>query len=289
MSFHAAVQPKSIQSSYTYEISSQQTTETNKEQVIETAELNTIEEQAHRILDLAFECVDFVGNDYSETAKAGMKKNLDRIREKGFFIEGPGDFRDSTVSLQGVLEHAIKELAVAHNFTIKMVVHTPMPCTPLCTRQDDPNLKALLNPQLLSNENNAFTVEKRTKTMRDILALNNSRVYIIYSNGGFANRTDEQQKVYLHEKNENKTTLIDCELSGVMDTRYCGATYTVETPNGVVCMGVDAPQANDVNADKWAIFCAPFGMPAIQERLQRLSKHLIENGGVDIRQELAPK
>ncbi|MFA6915943.1 MAG: hypothetical protein WC222_06065 [Parachlamydiales bacterium] len=258
-----------------------------REEALKESKARENEYLKNRILHLAEETAKFNGNDFK--LREGILRSIEQIKTDNSFIEVGGDHREIIVSLQAILENVMKVLAILEKFTLLMSIHTPMPATPLCTKCDDPNLTKLLAKDLLSNMNNVLTVQTRTITIRQILTIPNSKVLIIYSQGGLGKRTPEQQQTFISELQDPPTTLFPHELNTEMNPDFCGATYFVVTSQGVACIGIDAPQANQVVAKKWGVYCGPLEDPQINTRFESIANEISMKGGPDLRTELQHK
>lgn len=237
----------------------------------------------YSILDKVKECV--ASTNYSDGAKAEILETIDILKEKFTYEKNGGDSRQRIVSLQQIFESVIAS-TLAPEETLRVFFHTPFPVTPLCTESQDPNLSQIVAESLRANNNNILTVQNRTESLRNILALKNAKVYVIYSKGGLQQRQEGQRVIYNNVKEKHKETLEDFELKGEVDQVFCGATYFVGSTEGEICIDIIATQADQPTAEKWGVYCGPIDHPRIQDRIKGIFEHVKKQGGPDLDKEL---
>src|SRR5690606_21668156 len=140
------------------------------------------------------------------------------------------DVRPCFVALQAIVEHVLASALQKEVVSLKGVIHTPMPATPLCTIGKIS--KELVNPSIENDPARIFTVKARTTIIRDYL-FKGGDLYIVYPKNGFKKRTEEQQKVYQQELASYPTHLFDVPLNCEdIPTDLIGATYLFQDRSG---------------------------------------------------------
>ncbi len=231
--------------------------------------------------------INFQGNQYSTETKTEMLKVLGELQMDNLYIREGGDLRAPIVGLQQIFEHAIKNLIVSDRLKFQGVIHTPLPATPLCTQVDQADLSNVMAPSLLSDPDKTLTVKNRALTVRELLTLPDTRLYVVYSKGGLEERDIDSQQVFKSEINKNPNTLIGIELSGKINPDRVGATYILITPNGGTCaFCIDAQQANQEIVEKWGIYCGSLDDETIKKRVNLTFDDIMQRGKPDVKEKI---
>jgi hypothetical protein len=188
------------------------------------------------------------------------------------------DIRPYFVALQGVIEHVLASELQKEVTTLKGVIHTPMPATPLCTTGDIS--KELVDPSIESDPSRLFTVKARTTIIRDYL-FKGGDLYVVYPKDGLKKRTEEQQKIYQHELANYPTHLFDVPLNCEnISTDLIGATYLFQDQSGkTFVFAIKMTQAKDPkDIGSFGLWFGHINHPSIQERIKAVSSYMEQNG-----------
>lgn len=205
--------------------------------------------------------------------KSELNHLIKSIQQNQVVIEkGNDDLRVKFVNAQGYIEHVLACMQVLGDIhELVGIIHTPMPATPLCTKQDHID-QTLLSDSIRSNKEKLWTVRSRAQVVRDYLH-KGGKLYVVYPKGGYEKRSAEQQLVYKEELNNFQSNLIDFVLNtDEMDPEMIGASYFFRnSQNQRFFFSIKAHQANDPqNSSEWAIWFGPVEHPQIAERIQTL-------------------
>lgn len=187
------------------------------------------------------------------------------------------DVRPYFVAIQGVVEHVLANELKQNVKSLKGVIHTPMPATPLCTKGEIS--KELVDPSIELDPNRLFTVKARTTIVRDYL-FKGGELYIVYPRAGLGKRTEEQQKIYEQELINHPRHLFDVPLNNEsIPTELIGATYLFQDQLGnQFVFAIKMTQAKDPqDIGNFGLWFGSIYHPAIQEHLQAISVYLEQN------------
>lgn len=188
------------------------------------------------------------------------------------------DVRPPFVTLQGVIEHVLATELQNEVRSLKGVIHTPMPATPLCTKGEIS--RELVDPSIENDPARLFTVKARTTILRDYL-FKGGDLYVVYPKEGLAQRTEEQRAKYLEELMNHPTHLFDTPLDcDQIPNDLIGATYLFEDRLGnKYVFAIKMTQAKDPqDMGNFGLWFGPIDHPAIQKRLEAVSTFLEQNG-----------
>lgn len=188
------------------------------------------------------------------------------------------EIRPLFVALQAVIEHALAAALQKEIRTLKGVIHTPMPATPLCTK--GAISKELVSPSIEIDPIRLFTVKARATIVRDYL-FKGGELYIAYPKQGWYQRTEEQQAIYGQELMNFPTHLFDVPLNCVsIPDDLIGATYLFQDQLGkLFVFAIKMTQAKDPKAmGNFGLWFGSIDTPVIQERLDAVSSYLEQNG-----------
>ena len=188
------------------------------------------------------------------------------------------DVRPVFVGLQGVVEHVLATELQTEIQSLKGVIHTPMPATPLCMNGDIS--KELVDPSIEMDPNRLFTVKARATILRDYL-FKGADLYVVYPKDGLLQRTEEQRAVYKQELMKFPTHLFDVPLDcEEIPNELIGATYFFQDQTGkTFVFAIQMTQAKDPQEmGHFGLWFGPLESPAIQKRAQAVSLYLKQNG-----------
>ena len=201
------------------------------------------------------------------------------IQEEVIEITGTDkDLRPYFVSLQGIIEHVLATQLQKEIKTLKGMIHTPMPATPLCMTGEIS--KELVDPSIENDPARLFTVKARSTIIRDYL-FKGGDLYIVYPKDGLNKRTKEQQTIYQQELLNFPSHLVDMPLDcETIPTDLIGATYLFQNQFGkTFVFAIKMTQAKDPEAiGSFGLWFGPIETPAIQDRLQAVFTYLEQNG-----------
>lgn len=184
--------------------------------------------------------------DEFETLKTGISKTWNTLVRKGVLeIEGTDkDVRPYFVALQAVVEHVLSCELQKEVKSLKGIIHTPMPATPLCFTGEVS--KDLVAPSIENDPQRLFTVKSRTTIVRDFL-YKGGYLYIVYPIDGMAKRTDIQQDIYKQELINYPNHLLDKPLnSSSIPDELVGATYLfMDQRENTFAFSIKMTQAKD--------------------------------------------
>lgn len=209
-----------------------------------------------------------------------ISKTWDTLIEDGVLeVSGTDkDVRPYFVALQGVVEHVLASELQKEVTTLKGVIHTPMPATPLCTTGDIS--RELVDPSIESDFSRLFTVKARTTIIRDYL-FKGGDLYVVYPKDGLKKRTEEQQKIYRQELANYPTHLFDVPLNCEnISTDLIGATYLFQDQSGkTFVFAIKMTQAKDPkDIGNFSLWFGPINHPSIQERIKAVSSYMEQSG-----------
>jgi hypothetical protein len=191
------------------------------------------------------------------------------------------DVRPYFVAIQGVVEHVLASQLQKNVKSLRGVIHTPMPATPLCSKGEIS--KELVDSSIEKDPLRLFTVKARTTIVRDYLFKGGS-LYVVYPQSGYDKRTEEQQKIYKQELINYPGHLFDLPLkTESIPNALIGATYLFQDELGNrFVFAIKMTQAKDPqDLGNFGLWFGPMHHPAIQERLKAVS-HFLEKNDVRI-------
>ncbi len=212
--------------------------------------------------------------------KGAISRLWETLVEEGVIEISGADknVRPLFVALQGVVEHVLATELHHDVQSIKGVIHTPMPATPLCTTGNIS--RELVDPSIEIDPRRLFTVKARATIVRDYL-FKGGTLYVVYPKDGLYLRTEEQQSIYQQELVHFPTTLFDVPLNcQSMPTDLIGATYFFHDPSDkIFVFAIKMTQAKDPKAaGNFGLWFGPIDAPSIQERVNAVSSYLEEQG-----------
>lgn len=184
-------------------------------------------------------------------------------------VEGTDkDVRPCFVALQALVEHVLSR-ELCHGVTsLKGMIHTPMPATPLCSNGEIS--EDLVDPSIEQDAKRLFTVKARTTIVRDFL-YQGGYLYIIYPKDGLAKRTEAQQSIYHQELMNYPEHLIDqpLNISSIPD-ELIGATYFFTDCGGnTYVFAINMTQAKDPRElGKFGLWFGSLENPAVYKRVE---------------------
>lgn len=174
------------------------------------------------------------------------------------------------VSLQGIFEQMLSTELNGQVSSLMGIIHTPMPCTPLCT--EGPVSDGLVDPSIKNDPRRLFTVEARTKILRDYLKKGGD-LYIVYPKDGLAKRSQEQQQIYQKELQTYPNNLFDCPLNcESLEADLIGAIYFfTDSQENEYVFAIQMTQANDPRDNgQYCLWLGRIDHPAISERVSKV-------------------
>ncbi len=209
------------------------------------------------LLSLVFICsgfaslLDDVNPKYAELTH--------ELQQNGYVAKFGDDakWRPLFVGLQGQIEHLLAQALENHKINDLLgIIHTPMPTTPLCNKPHLEITEGLVDKQIKTDPARLKTVLDRSLILRKFLTAN-GQLQVVYPKGGLERRSPEQQSIYLQELAKH-SNLIDIQVNKPFPDNLVGATYTFNTPEGIMIFSIRARQANapEDNAP-WEIWFAP--------------------------------
>lgn len=213
-----------------------------------------------------------------QTLKEGIAQRWQElVKNRVLEVSGKDkDVRPYFVALQGVVEHALAHsLAAKEISSLKGVILTPMPATPLCTAGEIS--KDLVSSEIESDPQRLFTVKARTTIVREYLHLGGV-LTIAYPQGGILKRTEEQRAIYQKELQNYQKNLIDSPLDcESIEPELIGALYLFDMPNGeAFVFAIKMTQAKDPQEEgHFGLWYGPLSDPLIKKRVQKVN-HFIE-------------
>lgn len=219
-------------------------------------------------------------SDEFSSIRTEISKTWDTLIENGVLeVSGTDkEVRPYFVALQGIVEHVLASELQKEVASLKGVIHTPMPATPLCTTGDIS--KELVDPSIEIDPARLFTVKARTTIIRDYL-FKGGNLYVIYPKDGLKKRTEEQQKIYQQELVNYPTHLFDVPLNCEnIPTDLIGATYLFQDQSGkTFVFAIKITQAKDpTDMGNFGLWFGPINHPSIQERIKAVSSYMKQNG-----------
>lgn len=200
------------------------------------------------------------------------------IREERLESTGPDkDIRPSFVALQAIIENVLASELDKEIKSLRGIIHTPMPATPLCTAGDIS--KELIDPSIEIDPLRLFTVKARATIVRDYL-FKGGNLYIAYPKDGLNKRNKEQQQIYLQELSNYPSQLFDVPLNcQKIPAHLIGATYLFQDQSGkTFVFAIKMTQANDPkDVGNFGLWFGPLDHPPIQERIKAVSDFIDQN------------
>ena len=197
------------------------------------------------------------------------------VKEGSIEVTAPdAAVRPLFVSLQSILESVLASQMDECLTSLVGVIHTPMPATPLCTRESAST--DLVSEEVFNDPLRIQTVNSRIKTLRQLLK-KNAQLYIAYPKDALAKRTLEQQAVYATELATYPHDLFDCPLNcASLDPEFIGALYLFKNRDEeVFAFSIQMTQANDPKElGHYGIWFGPVDHPTIQKRIATVSQFL---------------
>jgi len=221
---------------------------------------------------------------HSESIPSPLKSDISKawetlFQEGALEISGTDqDVRPVFVALQGVVEHVLAAELQNEVSTLKGVIHTPMPATPLCMNGEIS--KELVDPSIELDPSRLFTVKARATILRDYL-FKGGDLYVVYPTNGLLQRTEEQQAIYKKELLNFPSHLFDTPLnSESIPNNLVGATYIFKDRTGKsFVFAIQMTQAKDPQAmGNFGLWFGSLDTPMIQERVNAVSTYLEQNG-----------
>lgn len=178
------------------------------------------------------------------------------------------EYRDTHVGLQAVVEFALTQLLKKGEISeVDVVIHTPMPPTPLCTH--DKISDGLVHPEIEEDPKRLCTVLSRITILRELLA-QGANIYCAYPKEGMAGRNAEQQEIYRNTIAKNAAYLFDRPLD--CESIESGAFYIIKNKDGQkLAFAIKINQANSPLLDgQYGLWFGDVELPAIRERINGL-------------------
>jgi len=202
------------------------------------------------------------------------------VREGAYeVVSTDAEARPTFVSLQAIVEHVLATMLDDGVMTLRGVIHTPRPTTPLCTKGEIS--KELVDPSIAADPDRLFTVQARTSTLREFLK-RGGRLSVVYPEGGLERRTEEQQEIYREELANYPMSLIDYPLGcDSIPSELIGATYFFEDGEGnIFAFAIKMAQAKDPrNGGEFGLWFGPVDHPAVRKRLMTVINYFGKVGG----------
>lgn len=211
--------------------------------------------------------------------REGIQERLDILVEKNILkVSGPDkDVRPYFVGLQNACEHAIAHQLGKTVKSMDVIIHTPMPATPFCTKGEIS--PGLVVASIANDPARAYTVQARPITLRNCLYLG-AKFYIAYPKEGISGRTEPQQQIYKEELANYAGKLIDLPLNcESMENDLIGATYFfTDFQDKTYAFGIQIPQANDPKEEgDFGLWLGPISHPDISERTKTIIDFVQKN------------
>lgn len=211
-----------------------------------------------------------------KSIQAGLIERWNELVAKGVLEVTATDkeTRPYFVALQGIVEHVLSHELKTGIKSLKGVIHTPMPATPLCTKGEIS--KELVDPSIVNDPLRLFTVNARTTIIRDYL-FQGGDLYIVYPKEGLAKRTPAQQEIYKAELANYPTHLFDSPLEiDSLESDLIGAYYLFTTHEGKsFAFAIKMTQANDPqDMGSFGLWFGEMQNSPVQERILHVSNTL---------------
>jgi hypothetical protein len=234
-----------------------------------------------KVLDTITHSEDIPGLKAEEFGilKEDISKTWKTLIQKGVLeISGADkDVRPYFVALQGVIEHVLSCELQNDIKSLKGIIHTPMPATPLCSKGEVSS--DLVDPAIENDQKRLFTVKARTTIVRDFLH-QGGYLYIIYPKDGMAKRTDIQQSIYQQELH-NYPNLLDKPLncSSIPD-ELIGATYIFTDQQGhTYAFAIKMTQAKDPKENgNFGLWFGSLQNTQVSQRVNAVLNFIEQNG-----------
>jgi hypothetical protein len=194
-------------------------------------------------------------------------------------IEGTDrDVRPPFVALQAIVEHVLSCALKKEIRSLKGMIHTPMPATPLCSRGEVS--KNLVDPSIENDPKRLLTVQARTTLIRNFLKLGGV-LYISYPKDGMSKRTEEQQTIYKEELSNYPDNLFNRPLncSSIPD-ELVGATYLFRDQAGYTfAFSIQMTQAKDPKeTGHFGLWLGSVQNAAVSQRVNAVFSFALQNG-----------
>lgn len=185
--------------------------------------------------------------------------------------EGPdATLRPLYVGAQAVVERELIQGLQSKNLKDAIVIiHTPMPATPLCVRNHIVT-EDLVDSNILDDPMRLRTVEMRSYLIRQFLEAG-GRVYAVYPEGGKEQRSLAAQHIYGELCANYPQQLFDCPIQDLEDFPV-GALYLYQTSEDTCyAVALEAQQANVTEDARWSLWWGDIHSDPIQKRLEELA------------------
>ncbi len=178
------------------------------------------------------------------------------------------------VTLQAVTEHVLACELGKQVLSLKGIIHTPAPATPLCTKD---NLSSnLVDPSIENDQKRLLTVKARVTILREYLQ-KSGQLYVLYPKNGIHTRTEEQQKIYKNELQEHSKVLFDRPLDiETLPDEMSGATYFFQDKEGKTgIFAIKMTQANKLKPEgHFGLWYGDIHHPSISSRVHSLKEFI---------------
>jgi hypothetical protein len=201
-----------------------------------------------------------------ETHRAQIEEDWKQLIQHGFIaVENGSDevYRARYVALQAIVEHVLAKKLLG------VVIHTPNPATPLCTKGEISF--GLVNETVAASSELSKTISARAVTVREIL-FQGCHVDVVYPKNGRDGRTQEQLDIYVHLHDHPLT----CD--GIPEP-LVGAYYRFKNNAGDnYGFAIKITQANTATkSGNYGLWLAPMTAEAISTRIEEVSKFITEH------------
>lgn len=223
-------------------------------------------------------------NPYSHKARNEMLQILSELEKNGYYVrEGSDDFRAPFVGLQGVIEHLLAIQKTTKKIShILGAIHAPTPPTPLCAKVDGENVKNLMDPEVIKNQDKLATVTERAVTIRRLLE-RGATLFAIYPEGGMEKRKEEEQQIFLGVWKNYPEHLKTIQITS-KEMDLIGAIYIFTDETGkTFVFSIKAQQANKpLEKSIWGIWFGTMDHPEVNKRFEEVSDYLKKHGNLNI-------
>jgi hypothetical protein len=234
-----------------------------------------------RVLDTITNAQEIPGLKAEEliSLREEMATTWNKLVQEGVIeIEGTDkEIRPCFVALQGIIEHVLSCELKKEVFTLRGVIHTPMPATPLCTAGEIS--EGLVSAMIAQDPKALFTVKARAITVREFLH-KQGYLYVAYPKLGLAKRSEEQQNIYKKELAGYPEHLFDrpLECASIPD-ELIGATYLFsDKEDNAYAFAIKMTQAKDPKEKgRFGLWFGPLNHAMIAKRVALVFTFIAKN------------
>lgn len=215
--------------------------------------------------------------------KPGLIQRWNELVQKGVLeiADTDKEVRPYFVTLQAIVEQVLSQNLNKSVASLKGIIHTPQPATPLCTK-DNALSPELVSSSIAQDPVRLATVKARTTIVRDFLR-HGGELYIAYPAKGLLERTPEQREIYKNELQQQN--LHDHPLKvDEIPVELHGALYFFESRNGEkLVFAIKMTQAkNPADIGQFGLWIGPAVHSAVKERVARVMQFVQSHSEIPI-------